>query len=376
MRQPAKFLLLLVSALLSACTTPPAQEPERSALPGADRIVKRNRTWSVDRVEEVRARPVTEVLDVWMLDVGQGACIYIACPDDKSRVMIDCGTAKNGGATPAQISDWINTKNSQAEQVTLLVTHGHRDHISHFRPGAIDARPISRILLGGGQQQDYPEAFHKWAKGAGSAPSYFSPAEFKADDDRFVCGGARFDLLTVNTTAVPGVRPLESKENADSAVVRLSFAGHAIVFPGDAESVTEQSALENADRNGLDLSDTSLLISSHHGADTGDSNSTAWLSRLKPHAGLFSANIDYATYTHPRCSSVQTFHAEADAVDQDFNLACGNGRQAAALTVNRRLFSTFDNGHVRARFSAAGVSYACQVSTPACDTQLAPAEMP
>lgn len=376
MRQSVKFLMLLVTLLLSACATPPAQESAPDDLPGADRIAKRNRTWSIDGVEEVRTRLVTKVLDVWMLDVGQGACIYIVCPDGKSSVMIDCGTAKNGGATSAQISAWINAKNSQAEQVTLLVSHGHRDHISHFRPGGIAAGPISKIMLGGGQQEDYPKTFHEWAQGAQSVPSYFGPAEFKADDARFSCGAARFDLLTVNATAVPGVRPLESKENADSAVVRLSFAGHAIVFPGDAEAVTEQSALENADRNGLDLADTSLLISSHHGADTGDSNSAAWLSRLKPHVGLFSANIDYATYTHPRCSSVQTFYAEAEKINQDFKLACGNGRQPAALTVNRRLFSTFDNGHVRARFSAAGVSYACQVSTPACDTQLAPAEMP
>jgi beta-lactamase superfamily II metal-dependent hydrolase len=376
MRHSINCLVLLVTLLLSACATEPSQDPDRKDLPSADGMVKRSQTWSIEGVEEVRTRPVTKVLDVWMLDVGQGACIYIVCPDGKSSVIIDCGTAKNGGATPSQISDWINAKNGQAEQVTLLVTHGHRDHISHFRNGGIDARPISKIMLGGGQQEDYPKTFHEWAKGARSAPSYFSPAEFKADDARFSCGNAKFDLLTVNTTAVSGVRPLESKENADSAVVRLSFAGHAVVFPGDAESVTEQSALENADRNGLGLAETSLLISSHHGADTGNSNSMAWLSRLKPHAGLFSANIDYATYTHPRCSSVQTFYAKADKIEQDFNLACGMGRQPAALTINRRLFSTFENGHVRARFSAAGVSYACQVNTPACDTQLAPAEMP
>lgn len=375
---PSTRLIILVAALVSACSSSPLQQSTHGTdTPAAEAgTLLRNRSVTVrGAFEETRARPVTRVLDVWMLDVGQGSCTYIACPDGKSSVMIDCGTVKNGGASSAQISDWINAKNSQAEQITLLVTHGHRDHASNFRDGAIDAKHINKVMLGG-LPKDHPEHFLDWAKDAKSLPTYFKAAEFKASDSRFACGNAKFDLLTVNATEVPGVTHDESKENADSAVVRLSFSGHSIVFPGDAELVTEQSAVENADKNGLDLSNTTLLISSHHGADTGYSNSVPWLARLKPRAGLFSANVDYKVYTHPRCTAVERFYTQVEEVENEFDLACGDGRGPAALTVKRRLFSTYDNGHVRARFSSAGVSYACQVSTPACDVQLAPEEMP
>jgi beta-lactamase superfamily II metal-dependent hydrolase len=335
----------------------------------------RDRVLTRPGFEEKRPRPLTQVLDVWTLDVGQGTCVYIACPDGNTNVMIDCGTAKNGGATSREISEWINTRNSRAGKVTLLVTHGHRDHISHLHTGAIESKNINGVLLGG-LPTDYPADFLAWARTARSAPAFFSAGEFKADDRRLACGGATFDLLTVNATEVAGAKPLESKENADSAVVRLSFAGQSIVFAGDAESVTEQSALDNADRNGLDLDRTTLLISSHHGADTGGSNSAPWLSRLRPRAGVFSANLDYRVYSHPRCSTVTKFAAQADSVEESFDLACGDGRDASKVPVSQRLLSTFDNGHVRARFSTSGVSYACQVHTPACDTQLAPGEIP
>jgi beta-lactamase superfamily II metal-dependent hydrolase len=366
--------IVVGAALLSGCATrveappPPVRTPV-VAPPMRDRVLTR------PAFEEKRTRPLAQVLDVWMLDVGQGACIYIVCPDGKTNVMIDCGTAKNGGATSREISQWINTRNARAEKVTLLVTHGHRDHISHLHTGAIDSKEIDGVLLGG-LPADYPEDFLAWTGAARSGPAYFSAGEFKSDDGRLACGGATFDLLTVNATEVAGAKPLESKENADSAVVRLSFAGQSIVFAGDAESVTEQSALNNADRNGLDLDRTALLISSHHGADTGGSNSAPWLSRLRPRAGLFSANLDYRVYSHPRCSTVKKLAEQADSVEESFDLACGNGHDASKLPVSKRLLSTFDNGHVRARFSTSGVSFACQVHTPACDIQLAPDEIP
>lgn len=369
-------LVVLIAVLLSACTAPPQQPPTPEPQARVDVSGMRSRVFRArDALEETRARPVMRVLDIWALDVGQGACIYIACPDGKSTVMIDCGTAKNGGATSSQISDWVNAKNKQAEQVTLLVTHGHRDHVSNFRDGGIEARYISKIMLGG-LPADHTKDFLDWAKAAKTLPTYFTAAEFKANDNRFVCGGAKFDLLTVNATEAPGAKHDESKENADSAVVRVSFANHSIVLPGDAELVTEQSAIANATRNGLDLSNTTLLISSHHGAESGNSNSAQWLAALRPKAGLFSANVEYKVYSHPRCNTVQTFYAHVEEVADEFDFACGDERSASALTLKRRLFGTYDNGHVRARFSAAGVSYACQVSTPACDAQLAPDEIP
>jgi beta-lactamase superfamily II metal-dependent hydrolase len=75
------------------------------------------------------------------------------------------------------------------------------------------------------------------ARGANSPPTYFTAAEFKANDARFECGSAKFDLLTVNATEVQYVRHDESKENAGSAVVKVFCAGRSIVLTGDLGAI-------------------------------------------------------------------------------------------------------------------------------------------
>lgn len=373
---PVRLSLLLVAALLSACASSPQSNDVVVYQPPAPApVVEAPPLSRPAGSDKTRIRARTRVLDVWMLDIGQGACTFIACPDGKSNVVIDCGTAKAGGTDTQAIADWINAKNARATNVTLLVSHGHEDHYSNFTNNRIHAEPFTQVLLGG-LERDYPTTFQQWVKAAQEKPVFFGPAEFVANDARFACGAAKFDLLTVNATEVDGVKAEEKKENADSAVVRLSYAGHSIVFPGDAEGPTEQSALANARAHRLDLRDTTLLVSSHHGAKSGGSNSVAWLARLTPQAGLFSANVSYDTYSHPTCDRVDEFERNMGGSVKQYQLSCGKTAGQTTVPVTKRLFNTYDNGHVRARFSASGVSYACEEKTAACDAQLAPEEMP
>lgn len=346
----APTILLSVAALLSACSSAPSEKtaarighvppaagtplpapaPAPASAPAMDIEVS-------EGVEEVLVRQPTSVMDVWVLDVGQGTCIYVACPDGESSVLIDCGTMKNGGASSKAIGAWINVRTRAAKQASLVISHPHKDHLSHLRKGAVAAEPFNHILAGG-QAADYPASFIIWAQQAKSAPQFFRAGEFKRDEPRLACGAATFDLLTVNATEVPGLKAEESKQNADSAVLRLSFAGHTVVLPGDAEAVTEQNAIDNANREGIDLGSITLLISSHHGADTGHSNSVPWLSKLRPRAGIFSANLSYATYTHPRCNTVRGFYDHAASTTEVFDISCGDDRTPAALTLAGRLF--------------------------------------
>ncbi|MCC2973585.1 hypothetical protein [Massilia sp. IC2-476] len=132
------------------------------------------------------------------------------------------------------------------------------------------------------------QAFPNWALAARSAPAFYKADECKANDKHLARGSATFNPLTVNATKVAGTPLPESKENADSAVVRLSCGGYSIVFAGNAKAVTEQSALDDADRIGLDLDRTALLIGLPQGADTGGNNSAPWPLRLCPRTGLLA----------------------------------------------------------------------------------------
>jgi beta-lactamase superfamily II metal-dependent hydrolase len=308
-------------------------------------------------------------MDVWMLNVGQGACTFIACPDGKSNLLVDCGTDMIGGTPDTAITDWVNEKNAAASTVTVLVSHGHRDHLSFLRlKEGVDPTLVSKLLLGG-IKDDYTKAFHNWADKAKSTATYFKSTEFKANDSRFQCGAAKVDLLTANATEVDNPAYYFSKKNADSAIVRVSLGKHAVIIPGDAEGISEQSAIDNAARNGLKIAGASLVIGSHHGAHTHGSNGANWRTALAPHAGAFSANLD-ASHRHPRCSIVDGYRAATDPVAPGFDMACGDGTKRSDITLGTRLFNTHDNGHVLARITASSITYLCQTMTPACDMEL------
>lgn len=354
----------------SAARPPPSPAPVVEAVPPAALPAP-----STGRLEERRRlRSVSQAMDVWMLDVGQGQCMFIACPDGVSNILVDCGTNSIGATPDAAIVDWINERNEDAATVTVLVTHGHEDHISMLREHeGVNPALVSRLMLGGGLG-DYKQSFLKWAAKTKTQHSYFKSREFKADDQRFACGTARIDLLTVNSTEVPNPAPFESKKNADSAMIRLSFEGRSAIIAGDAEGISEEAAMNNAKKHKLDISGTSLLVGSHHGAESKGSNSTAWLTAVGAHAGAFSARVEYR-YRHPRCAVVERYKDQVDSIGASFDMACGDGNPSEQM-VQAKLFNTHDNGHVRARFTATSVKYFCQFPTPACDGSLPEDELP
>lgn len=353
-RHSYQLVLVTVALTVGGCATAPPQQEEH--------IVTR--------------RAPVHTLDVWLLDVGQGSCSYVACPDGKSALIIDCGSSAAGGTPLHDIGAWVSAQLESRTSVNVLVSHPDKDHMSMLdksygvAPNNVTGLYVGRAL------SEYPAAFHNWAMQTKTSPAMFGAAEFKQDDGRFMCGTAKVDLLTVNTTMNPITGELGASKNADSAVVRLSYAGSSVIFPGDAEGETERKAIENAQSNNLSLASNTLLIGSHHGAKTEDSNSHEWLDAITPHAVLFSARLS-SSYHHPQCEVIDRASASASGVLASFDVPCGIGSaQTAARTVSSRLLSTNDNGHILAKIGSGGTTIFCQKLTPACDEQLTESELP
>ncbi|GGC75436.1 hypothetical protein GCM10011396_23370 [Undibacterium terreum] len=239
----------------------------------------------------------------------------------------------------------------------------------------VDPSSITSLYIGR-SQTEYPRAFTDWVAQTKTQAIEFNAGEFRKADTRFACGAAKLDLLTVNATMNPQTGELGSSTNADSAIVRLSYKGNSIIFPGDAEGKTERSALENARNNNLDISGTSLLLASHHGARTETSNSPAWLNAVSPNAMLFSARVA-SSYHHPQCEVINRAAPLVAPVDSSFDVECGLGNaEISSLAVSSRILGTNENGHILARMTSGGTKIFCQKMTPACDEQLSDAELP
>lgn len=241
-----------------------------------------------------------------VIDTGQGNCILVECPGG-GLVLDDCGSLK-ASLPPLKVERYINRIIRQYTDVypilprplAVIASHPDRDHFdliasSRYR---IDPAFVSRVMIA--QTLDaYPPDFQDWANATEAVETF--PPNAHGPLRAVKCGLARVELLTVNASRRPGQKPPVSRNNADSAVIAIRYNQFLAVLPGDAEGPTEDQVL----RNYPELRPT-LLVASHHGADTAGSNSRAWARALRPGIVIFSAAFDNS-FGHPRASAVENY---------------------------------------------------------------------
>lgn len=305
----------------------------------------------------------SDPLDVWVLDVGQGSCIVVDCPDNDLPIIIDCGrtdeSVLNG---EVDVPGWIDAQLSALGDARVLVSHGDRDHYNLLSD--IDPDNVSSIAIGGAFD-DYSGdrgRFHDWVDEAIAAePRTFAPQASRASLVR--CGEARVDLLAVNATR-------GATKNGDSMVVALSYGSTTIVLTGDAEGVTEDLALTSMRRwSGRYPNQRNILIGSHHGADTHESNGQDWIDAWRPDVAIFSATP--RSFGHPRCAAVSRFVSAMDVERGASRITCGvPWDYTVRRTVRRGILTTHDNGFIRLRITPSRLDIQCQRVTSACSRAL------
>jgi len=315
------------------------------------------------------------------MDIGQGACVYVDCPNPTAGLLVDCGSDKRSRRTPsANAGRWIDGKLQAKGFNSLVISHPHTDHF-RILSGSIDPQHLNQVFLGGRRDQYRAaggrgpyDAIDRWLQRAPQTHAYAAGA-FIADGSVFRCAPATVNVLTASFAETPDAGPFEAWQNGDSVVLRISFAGQSVVLPGDAEGPTQLSALANARAGGLSLAGPTVMIASHHGSDRAGSNDAAWLDAWKPVAAVFSSELTYR-HRHPRCGPVEAYAAFARTVGATFPISCGGPRANTQSPVASRILSTFDNGAVRIRLGPDGIRIACQVMTPACQEVLPASELP
>ena len=98
---------------------------------------------------------------------------------------------------------------------------------------------------------------------------------------------------------MPFGNPLNDSEFTDHALM-IEYGDFSTIFSGDAEGETEDQSVMNFG----DTLQTTVLMGSHHGATTHQSNDTDWANATKPDVIVFSAGTRFG---HLKCAAVSRY---------------------------------------------------------------------
>jgi beta-lactamase superfamily II metal-dependent hydrolase len=227
-----------------------------------------------------------DTLRVHLLNVGTGSCQIVECPGSDDVLVVDCGSM-DGGASDlnrAAIAGYLESIGAGGS-VKVVLTHPHENHYNRI-PALMGARQATSIWLGGvfdGYGGATPDRIDDWldAQAKAGVPIYvgFPPAY----GNRGVpvaglsCGTAETFILTTNVGDDP---------NTNSLMLLVQHGSFRIVFPGDAQAATEDSALTNF---GALLAGASVVVAANHGDSDAGGNGADWARHVAPQAVVFSA---------------------------------------------------------------------------------------
>ncbi len=214
--------------------------------------------------------PSTGVLEVHMIDVGQGDAIAVHTPRGR-WLLFDAGRGddkRDAGKTT--IVPYLRARGGPL--VLFVLSHPHADH----------AGGASSVL-----QAMRPEAYLDAAFAGGSTPYRLSLAAAQSlgvtwrrarTGDVIDVDGVRLRILAPDSAWTVGL----TDPNLASVVVRLEYGGATMLFTGDAEAAEENWLIARAPA----LLRADLLKVGHHGSGT--STGEAWVAAVQPRAALVS----------------------------------------------------------------------------------------
>lgn len=261
------------------------------------------------------ATTATGVLQVDVLDVGQGDAILLRTPGAKA-VLIDAGTGQVGeAALPLLQEIGVNTLD------LVVATHPHADHIGGMDEvlGSIPAR----LLIDNGLPHS-TDTYDKLMKLVETKGIKYKSA--KAGQIYRLDGGVKLEVLNPTGDPITGTR---SDLNANSVVVRATHGKNCFLFTGDAEAETEERLLANK------VQPCDVLKAAHHGSRY--ASSTEFLAAVKPQAVLISLGAGNE-YGHPDPEAVARYEATKASIfrtDQDGNLHAESDGTRVVITPTR-----------------------------------------
>ena len=218
-------------------------------------------------------------LTVHFMDVGQGDAALVQTPEGKN-ILIDTGGLQ-GDADISRMVLLPYLRYLGVKQIdALCLSHGDHDHAGGA-VGVAARLPVKNVFLGAGAEES-PD-MQALLKVVGTKANIYRMQKGEV----WNVGGCKIVVASASdsTSSASAV----SEENASSLVLQLSCQGHSLVFTGDADMETEESAMPMLRR-------ADVLKVSHHGSDT--SSSPHFLDHIRPRFGVISCG-KHNRYGHP-----------------------------------------------------------------------------
>ena len=262
-----------------------------------------------------------DTLQMTVLDIGQGDCIYIAFPDGKNMVM-DIGS-EFGSTSPWNHANEFLQERNVTQIDYLFITHGDYDHIRDAKK-LLDNYEIKSLYMPLEKAQDSNtwldllEAAENetYTDGNGNKVE----AAYNNNVGAYTISGENWEMKCYSFDEADYPTGTDSeKKNAVSPICLLEYAERTIVLTGDANEMTEEYVLS---KGYLDNIDTDILKVGHHGSKS--STTQAFLDKIDAEFAIISTSgtreKPQEKYTHPHPDLLARLDNYTDAVpDADFN---------------------------------------------------------
>lgn len=227
-------------------------------------------------------------LQITMVDVGQGDCIYLA-EDSGIHMLIDGGSSDKSDVVKYQMMPYLKYE-GVSHLDAIVVTHPDSDHISGIR-AMLEETDTSGISVGtlylpdvgeAGRNEEYRE-LEQLAWAADVSVKYLGVG------NTLNCGKVMLTCLH------PEKGWNETEANAYSIVLYLEYDRFTALFTGDLEGQGERLVLDRLD-DCFPTQGITLLKVAHHGSR--NSTDEAFLKAVNPQLALISAGRNNR-YGHP-----------------------------------------------------------------------------
>lgn len=316
---------------------------------GRSGFVTRRWTRVLDEAPAPVSLPPREIdeLRVHFLSVGTGLCTVVECPGTDAHPLIyDCGNfdgigpnAMNERETRNHVEALLSQHDQQPD---VVVSHGDRDHYS-WVASVLDNVQARSIWMGGESSKFTSFGYPNWLESQeqGGATVHKDLGRHWHNDGDELGNGLSCGLADVYvlTNSSHDRDQDNDPDNADTLVLMIEYGDFSTIFSGDAEGETESRSIENF---GSSLQAT-VLMASHHGASSHNSNSEVWADELSPDVVIYSAGTKYG---HPRCRAVERYQSHIATVPRHRTICDSNREGTNTETSIRAEYMTHTSGNI------------------------------